>query len=79
MLEDLGLLGLRIKTKIKQNKNNLLSHPYHLVPEANNSDDDGGSDGNNDMVNVVVVMVIMMVVMVVVVVMVVTVRCLSLF
>ena len=48
MLEDLGLLGLRMKTKIKQNKNNLLSHPYHLVPQANNSDDNGGSDGNND-------------------------------
>ena len=48
MLEDLGLLGLRMKTKIKQNKNNLLSHPYRLVPQANNSDDNGDSDGNND-------------------------------
>ena len=48
MLEDLGLLGLRKKTKIKQNKNNLLSHPYRLVPQANNSDDNGDSDGNND-------------------------------
>lgn len=48
MLEDLGLLGLRMKTKIKQNKNNLLSHPYRLVPQANNSDDNGGSDGKND-------------------------------
>ena len=68
MLEDRGRLGLRIKTKIKQNKNNLLSHPYHLFHQANNSDDGGGSDGNNDMINVVVVMI-----------MVVTVRRLSLF
>ena len=33
-------------------KNNLLSHPYHLVPWANNSDDDdddgGDSDGGGD-------------------------------
>ena len=86
MLEDLGRLGLIIKTKIKKNKNNLLSHPYHLVPQANNSVDSGGSDGNNDMINVVVVVVMVMVVMVmvmvvmgVVMIMVVTVRRLSLF
>ena len=48
MLEDRGLLGLRIKTKTKRNKNYPLSHPYHLVPRSNNSDDDGDDEDDGD-------------------------------
>ena len=40
MLRDRGSLRFRIKTK--QTKNNPLSHSCHLVPWANNSDDNDG-------------------------------------